>query len=64
MGKMNTVNQAVLSLMAELILDESIRKFKEEHLYKEIDRALASKDESTFLELTKELKSLQNMNIV
>ena len=64
MGKMNTMNQAMLSLMAELILDESIRKYKEERLYKEIDRALAQKDESSFLTLTNELKTLQNLNIV
>jgi uncharacterized protein YpiB (UPF0302 family) len=64
MGKMNTMNQAVLSLMAELILDESIRKYKEERLYKEIDRALAQKDENSFLTLTNELKTLQNLNIV
>ena len=64
MGKMNTMNQAVLSLMAELILDESIRKYKEERLYKEIDRALAQKYENSFLTLTNELKTLQNLNIV
>lgn len=57
--KMNaSLNQAVLSLMAELVLDESIRTFKAERLYVEIDHALANKDESTFLELTNELKAL------
>jgi uncharacterized protein YpiB (UPF0302 family) len=46
--------------MAEMILDESLLKFKEERLYLEIDKALASKDESTFLELTGKLKHLQS----
>jgi len=62
--KTYAVNQAMLSLFAELVLDEAIRNFREQRLYKEIDRALAIKDESYFLELTRELKNLQKMKIV
>lgn len=64
MRKTYAVNQAMLSLFAELVLDEAIRNFREQRLYKEIDRALAIKDESYFLELTRELKNLQKMKIV
>ncbi|MCC2685467.1 MAG: hypothetical protein K0R75_2366 [Paenibacillaceae bacterium] len=60
MSKVSYVNQALLSLMAEVFLDESLRQFKEEKLYQEIDNALASKDEDTFLMLTSELKNLQS----
>jgi uncharacterized protein YpiB (UPF0302 family) len=59
-SKVSYVNQALLSLMAEVFLDESLRQFKEERLYQEIDNALASKDEDTFLQLTNELKNLQS----
>jgi uncharacterized protein YpiB (UPF0302 family) len=59
-SKVSYVNQALLSLMAEVFLDESLRQFKEEKLYQEIDNALASKDEDTFLMLTSELKNLQS----
>lgn len=58
MGKMNISNDIMLSLFAEMVLDESIRKHKEQYLYKEIDLALAKGDEVTFLALTTELKSL------
>lgn len=58
MGKMYASYEAMLSLYAELILDESIRKYRETHLYKEIDDALANRDEETFLALTNELRSL------
>ena len=64
MRKTYAENQAMLSLFAELVLDEAIRNFREQLLYKEIDRALALKDENYFLELTHELKTLQKMKIV
>jgi uncharacterized protein YpiB (UPF0302 family) len=60
MGKMNVSTDRMLSLFAEMVLDESIRKYKEQYLYKEIDLALAKGDEVTFLALTTELKSLYN----
>jgi uncharacterized protein YpiB (UPF0302 family) len=58
MGKMNVSNDMMLSLFAEMMLDESLRKYKEQYLYKEIDLALAKGDEDSFLTLTTELKSL------
>lgn len=62
MAKIQSMNPAFVSLVAELVLDESIRKFHEEHLYRKIDLALERKDESTFLELTSQLKMLQSAN--
>lgn len=58
MGKMNISGDAVLGLVAELILDEAVRKFKTESLYKQIDSALARGDQASFLALTTELKLL------
>ncbi|AHD05208.1 IDEAL domain-containing protein [Paenibacillus larvae] len=60
MGKMNVYNDAMLTLFAEMILDEAIRKRKESHLYQQIDSALAEGDEAAFLALTAELKLIQN----
>lgn len=60
MTKIQPMNQAFASLMAELVLDESIRKFQKEHLYRKIDQALENKDEPSFLELTTQLKQMQN----
>lgn len=61
MGRMNVSNDALLALFAEIIWDESLRKYKEEHLYKEIDCALAKRDQATFLALTSELKTMKSM---
>lgn len=58
MGKMYASYEAMLSLYAELVLDESIRKYREKHLYQEIDDALAKRDEKSFLVLTNELRIL------
>lgn len=58
MGKMYASYEAMLSLYAEMVLDESIRKYREKHLYEEIDDALANRDERSFLILTEELRSL------
>lgn len=60
MGKMNVFNDALLALFAEIVWDESLRKYKEENLYKEIDLALAKGDQATFLTLTSELKSIRS----
>lgn len=58
MERMNTPYTAMISLYAEMVLDEAMRKFREERLYREIDSALAHGDENTFLVLTNELKQL------
>ncbi|MEK8127378.1 IDEAL domain-containing protein [Paenibacillus filicis] len=60
MGKMNVTNDTMLSLFAEMVLDEAVRNFKEKRLYQEIDHALASGDESSFLALTTELNLLRS----
>jgi uncharacterized protein YpiB (UPF0302 family) len=61
MGKMNVSNDALLALFAEMVWDNAIRKYKEENLYKEIDHALAKGDQTTFLALTSELKTVQSL---
>ncbi|UUZ94443.1 IDEAL domain-containing protein [Paenibacillus sp. P25] len=61
MGKMNVTSDHMLSLFAEMVLDEALRKYKEQFLYREIDVALAKGDETTFLALTTELNSLRSL---
>lgn len=51
---------AMLGLLAEMILDEAVKKHKRQTLYQEIDNALARGDEASFLDLTRELKLLQS----
>lgn len=51
---------AMLGLFAEMVLDDSIRKHREQTLYREIDGALSRGDEAAFLDLTRELKQLQS----
>lgn len=59
MGKMNVTNDMMLSLFAEMVLDEALRKYKEQILYEEIDQALADGDEQSFIALTTELNTLR-----
>ncbi|HEX7055927.1 MAG TPA: IDEAL domain-containing protein [Bacilli bacterium] len=59
MEKMDALNSATLSVIAEMILDDALRKFKEQRLQKEIDRALQTGDKTTFYRLAKELKTLR-----
>jgi uncharacterized protein YpiB (UPF0302 family) len=61
MGKMNVSNDALLALFAEMVWDNALRKYREENLYKEIDTALAKGDQTTFLALTSELRTLQSL---
>ncbi|ALS22654.1 MULTISPECIES: IDEAL domain-containing protein [Paenibacillus] len=61
MGKMNVTNDMMLSLFAEMLLDEALRKYKEEILYEEIDQALANGDEQSFIALTTELNTLRDL---
>jgi len=60
MDKIKASYEVMLGLAAEMILDEAIRKHREDHIYKEIDKALASGDRTTFRQLTEELKSLHS----
>ncbi|MCI1692949.1 IDEAL domain-containing protein [Aneurinibacillus aneurinilyticus] len=57
--KQNIVNPSTLSLMAEMVLDEAIRKYRIDNLYKDIDEALEAGDEARFKALTGELKEVQ-----
>ncbi len=61
MGKMNVTNEMMLSLFAEMLLDEALRNYKEQILYKEIDQALAKGDEQSFIALTTELNALRSL---
>jgi uncharacterized protein YpiB (UPF0302 family) len=56
--KPNVVNPSTLSLMAEMILDEAIRKYRIHNLYKHIDETLEAGDEARFKVLTSELKEI------
>ena len=59
MDKMKVSYEAMLRLTAEMIWDDAIRKYRTEKIYEEIDKALATGDESSFRTLTDELKTLQ-----
>lgn len=58
MDKMSVIYEALLELHAEKVLDEAIRKFQVQRLYQEIDDALRTGDQESFLSLTTKLKSL------
>ncbi|RIX53506.1 IDEAL domain-containing protein [Paenibacillus nanensis] len=60
MDKMKVTYEAMLGLVAELVLDEAVLKFQTERLTSEIDKALASGDEDTFYQLVKQLNELKN----
>ncbi|WP_201763600.1 IDEAL domain-containing protein [Chengkuizengella marina] len=55
---MSIIYEALLDLHAEVVIKESIRKFREVNLYKEIDDALQNGDEDLFIKLTNELKTI------
>ncbi|ANY68890.1 IDEAL domain-containing protein [Paenibacillus sp. BIHB 4019] len=59
MDKMKVTYEAMLSLAAEMALDEAVRKFRAERIYREIDQSLASGDEDTFYRLAKELNEMK-----
>ncbi|WP_019534042.1 IDEAL domain-containing protein [Paenibacillus ginsengihumi] len=59
MGKINAAGDGMLGLFAEMVLDEALRKFREQSLYQEIDQALAKGDEQSFIALTNELNALR-----
>lgn len=58
MDKMKVTYEVMLSLAAEMVWDEALKKYRSEELYKEIDEALASGDEVAFRNLTDELKMM------
>lgn len=58
MEKQNIVRDSLLELVAEIVLDKSIRSFNKEKLYEAIDNALINDDKKTFIELTNQLNKL------
>lgn len=58
MDKMVPASEWMRDLIAELILDEAIREYRQKELYLQIDDALAQGDEAAFLALTSELRTL------
>lgn len=59
MDKMKVTYEAMLSLAAEMVLDEAVFKFQTEQLSNAIDKALADGDEDTFHRLVKRMNELQ-----
>ncbi len=59
MEKMDVSYFAMLSMTAEMVLDEAVQKFNEQRLQMEIDRALEQGDKVRFYSLTNELKKLK-----
>ncbi|MBN6188622.1 IDEAL domain-containing protein [Aneurinibacillus sp. BA2021] len=56
--KQSIVNPSTLSLMAEMVLDEALRNYRIDHLYKHIDEALEQGDKAKFNSLSSELKQV------
>ncbi|WCK56097.1 IDEAL domain-containing protein [Aneurinibacillus sp. Ricciae_BoGa-3] len=56
--KPGVVNRQLLSLMAEMVLDEAITSYKVQNLYQQIDEALKMGDKESFQKLTDELKQV------
>lgn len=63
MDKQNVVQDSLLSLMAEIVLEQSLQEYRKKKLYEQIDEALAIGDEETFLKLTEELKELLDLEL-
>lgn len=60
MDKMKVTYEAMLGLVAELVLDEAVLKFQTEQLNCAIDKALALGDEDKFYRLVKQLNELKH----
>jgi uncharacterized protein YpiB (UPF0302 family) len=52
-------NHAMLALFADMMLDEALRKHKEQKLNAAIDNALRDRDKQAFIKLTDELRELR-----
>lgn len=59
MDQMKVTYETMLSLAAEMVWDEALRRHRSERIYSEIDDALAQGDELAFRLLTDELKTLE-----
>jgi uncharacterized protein YpiB (UPF0302 family) len=58
MEEQDLVQEHLISLFAELLLDNAVQEFKKQELYKQIDDALAIRDKQRFLYLSKQLKEM------
>lgn len=58
-----TTQDHLNSLLAEIALDQVIRRQRVKQLYDEIDQALENRDHSRFLELTGELNRLKRQEV-
>ena len=47
---------SISSLFAEMVMDEAMRKYHKERLYKEIDQSLMERNQVSFYALTNEFK--------
>jgi uncharacterized protein YpiB (UPF0302 family) len=58
MERQDLVQDQLLSLFAEMLLDQAVRRFQKKQLYAKIDESLKKQDKNAFLELSTELKKL------
>ena len=58
MERQDLVQDGLLSLFAELLLDQAVRRFQKKQLYAKIDESLAKQDKTSFLKLSEELNKL------
>jgi len=58
MERQDLVQDQLLSLFAELLLDQAVHRFQKKQLYARIDESLAKQDKASFLQLSEELKKL------
>lgn len=63
MDKQSVVQDSLLSLIAEIVLEQSLQAYRKKRLYEQIDESLAMGDEETFLELTRQLNELLKLEI-
>jgi uncharacterized protein YpiB (UPF0302 family) len=54
MEKHDLVHDHLLSLFAEMLLDQAVKEFQQRELYKKIDHALEVRDEQAFLQLSEQ----------
>ncbi|SFJ58803.1 YpiB family protein [Thermoflavimicrobium dichotomicum] len=58
MEKQDLVQDKLLSLFAEILLDQAVLDFQEKQLYKKIDDALATGDREAFLQLSEQWRKM------
>lgn len=62
MEKQNLIRENMMSLFAEIVLDKSLREFRKKQLRQEIDYVLDQGDKEKFLQLSEELKMLNEFD--